>query len=65
MKVAVLDRDLMTVNKEPEAPQIQMKKVVEILTRLEKYIDSIFPDQDSQSYFRSEKSSDSSKRSYR
>ncbi|CAG7831601.1 unnamed protein product [Allacma fusca] len=64
IKETVLVRDLMAVRNEPDGPQPQMRKVIEILTKLEKYIDSVFPDMDSAAYFRSEKSSDSSKRSY-
>ena len=65
MKETVSGRDLMASKGEPVGPQPQMKKAVDILTKLEKYVDSIFPDVDTSSYFRSERSSDSSKRSYR
>lgn len=62
MKSAVLKNDLMAVSEDPKGPSQQMKKVTEVLTALEKQVDSIFPDNDS-SYFKSERSSDSSRRS--
>ncbi len=66
MKSAILDKSLMSIFKDPVGPQPEMKRVVEKLTKLEKLVDSIFPDPDTNSYhLRSERSSDSSRRSYR
>jgi len=65
MKSAIGDKNLMTLTKDPVGPQPEIKRVVENLTKLEKLVDSIFPDPDSSSYFKSERSSDSSRRSYR
>lgn len=66
MKDAVLQKDLVAIDEEPTGPQLEMRKVVDILTKLEKNVEPIYPDPDSASYLlKSERSSDSSKRSYR
>lgn len=54
----------MSLAKDPTGPQPELKQVVEKLTKLEKLVDSIFPDPDANLYLRSERSSDSSRRSY-
>jgi hypothetical protein len=65
LKKAILEKDLMSITKDPVGPQHEMKQIVEKLTKLEKLVDSIFPDPDSNMYVKSERSSDSSRRSYR
>lgn len=63
MKSAVLRNDLMSISHDPNGPSQQMKQVIEVLTTLEKQVDSIFPDSDSSTFLKSERSSDSSRRS--
>ena len=65
MKSAVIDGDLVAMSEEPTSPHSEMRKIVELLTKLEKNVEPIYPDPDSSSFLRSERSSDSSKRSYR
>jgi len=65
MRDSVTKKNLISLTTDPVGPQPQMRKIVEILTKLEKYVESIFPDTDPIANLKSEKSSDSSKRSYR
>jgi hypothetical protein len=65
MKDAVIGNNLVAMSEEPTCPHPEMKKIVDILTKLEKNVEPIYPDPDSSSFLRSERSSDSSKRSYR
>jgi len=64
MRSAIFEEDTLNCSKTPVAPRVQMKKVIEMLSKLEKQVDPIFPDSDS-SYMKSERSSDSSRRSVR
>lgn len=65
MKSALYEKNLVSITSAPTGPLPEMKRVVEKLTKLEKLVDTIFPDRDQSSYMRSERSSDSSRRSYR